>query len=416
VATTAEPAESAGNVTGLVEPGFEAVRDAFAHNFERGRETGSALCVHLGGRKVVDLCGGSFDAEGTQPYGPDTLQLVFSSTKGATAVCANLLAQRGLLDLDAPVATYWPEFAANGKDTLPVRYLLSHQAGLPAIDRRLSAAEMQAWDPVAEALAAQAPWWEPGTAHGYHALSYGYLVGEVVRRITGRSLGTFFSEEVARPLGLEFYIGLPAALDERVSPILGANFGPPAGESEGGGGGGESGVGAAAEYAKTLLARSLNLGGAFRDPDWMNRPDWHAAEVPGGNGITNATSLSRLYAALIGPVEDGPAEPLLTPAQVERARTVLTFGPDQVFASVGFELEQAIGLGFWRSSPVTPFGGDGSFGHGGAGGSYGFADPELGLAVGYVMNQMSAGVLGDPRARGIVKAVYASAGSEAKHF
>jgi CubicO group peptidase (beta-lactamase class C family) len=148
----------------------------------------------------------------------------------------------------------------------------------------------------------------------------------------------------------------------------------------------------------------------------MNRPEWHAAEVPGGNGITNATSLSRLYAALIGPVEDGPAEPLLTPAQVDRARTVLTFGPDRVFASVGFELEQGIGLGFWRSSPVTPFGGDGSFGHGGAGGSYGFADPELGLAVGYVMNQMSAGVLGDPRARGIVKAVYASAGSEAKHF
>jgi CubicO group peptidase (beta-lactamase class C family) len=410
MASATEPA--AGDVTGSVEPGYEAVRDAFAHNFERGRETGSALCVHVGGRKVVDLWGGTFDAAGTRPYGPDALQLVFSSTKGATAVCANLLAQRGQLDLDAPVTTYWPEFAAAGKDTLPVRYLLSHQAGLPAIDRRLSAEEMQAWDPVADALAAQAPFWEPGTAHGYHALSYGYLVGEVVRRITGRSLGTFFSEEVARPLGLEFYIGLPAALEARVSPILGANFGPPAGEGEGGGGAGGGGA-SASGYGKTLLARALNLGGAIRDPDWMNRPEWHAAEVPGGNGITNATSLSRMYAGLIGPVEHGPAEPLLTAAQVERARTVLTFGPDQVFASVGFALEQEIGLGFWRSSPVTPFGGDGSFGHGGAGGSYGFADPEHGLAVGYVMNKMSTGVLGDPRSHGIVKAVYDAIGSEA---
>jgi CubicO group peptidase (beta-lactamase class C family) len=332
---------------------------------------------------------------------------VFSSTKGATAVCANLLAQRGQLDMDAPVATYWPEFAAAGKEALPVRYLLSHQAGVPAIDRRLRPEEMQAWNPVADALAAQTPFWEPGTAHGYHALSYGYLVGEVVRRITGRSLGTYFAEEVARPLGIEFFIGLPAGYEARVSPIVGANFGPV---------GGEGGGAAASDYAKTLLARALNLGGAFRDREWMNRPEWHAAEVPGGNGITNAASLSRLYAALIGPVEGGPTQPLLTADQVERARTVLTFGPDQVFNSVGFALEQEIGLGFWRASPVTPFGGEGAFGHGGAGGSYGFADPEHALAVGYVMNQMSAGVLGDPRARRIVQAVYASVGSEAKYF
>jgi CubicO group peptidase (beta-lactamase class C family) len=397
------------SVTGLVEPGFEAIRDAFAHNFEKGRETGSALCVHVEGRKVVDLCGGTFDAAGTRPYGPDTLQLVFSTTKGATAVCANLLAQRAVLDLDAPVAGYWPEFAAAGKEALPVRYLLSHQAGLPAIDRRLTSEEMQAWDPVAEALAEQTPFWEPGTAHGYHALSYGYLVGEVVRRITGRSLGTFFAEEVAGPLGLEFFIGLPADLEDRVSPIIGADFGPPAGE------GGEGG-GAPEDFAETLLARALNLGGAFRDRDWMNQPEWHAAEVPGGNAITNATSLSRMYAALIGTVEGGPAEPLLTPAQVEKARTVLTFGPDQVFNSVGFALEQKIGLGFWRAGPVTPFGGPGSFGHGGAGGSYGFADPEHGLAVGYVMNQMSMGMLGDPRSRRIVQAVYQSVGAKAEHF
>ena len=394
------PADT-GNVTGLVEPGFEGVRTAFAANFAAGHEVGAALCVHVGGRKVVDLCGGSFDAAGTRAYGPDALQLVFSSTKGATAACANLLAQRGQLDLDAPVAHYWPEFAQVGKEALPVRLLLSHQAGLPAIDRALTPEEVQAWDPVIEALAAQAPFWEPGTAHGYHALTYGYLVGEVVRRISGRSLGTFFAEEVAGPLGLEFYIGLPGALEDRVSPVVAAPIG---GAAQGGEG-----------YASTLLARALNMGGAFRDRVWMNRPAWHAAEVPGGNGITNATSLSRLYAGLVGTVDGGPRQPLLTPEQVEEARTVLTFGEDRVFGSVGFALKQKIGLGFWRASPAATWGGPGSFGHGGAGGSYGFADPENQLAVGYVMNKMAEGVVVDPRSSGIIEATYAAVGAQAKY-
>ncbi len=389
-------------VAGPVEPGFEGVRAAFERNFAAGREVGAALCVHVGGRKVVDVCGGTFDAEGSRRYGPDALQLVFSSTKGATAVCANLLAQRGLLDLDAPVAHYWPEFAQAGKENLPVRLLLSHQAGLPAIDRTLTPEEVQAWDPVIDALAAQAPFWEPGTAHGYHALTYGYLVGEVVRRISGRSLGTFFAEEVAGPLGLEFFIGLPAALEPRVSPVVAAPIG---GAAQGGEG-----------YAATLLARALNMGGAFRDRVWMNRPAWHAAEVPGGNGITNATSLSRMYAGLIGTVEGGPPEPLLTPEQVEAARTVLTNGSDRVFASVGFPLQQKIGLGFWRASPAATWGGAGSFGHGGAGGSYGFADPEHGLAVGYVMNKMAEGVVVDPRSSGIIEATYAALGAQAKYL
>ncbi len=392
----------AGTVTGLVEPGFEGVRDAFAANFEAGHEVGAALCVHHDGRKVVDIVGGFFDRDGTRPYGPGALQLVFSSTKGATAVCANLLAQRGLLDLDEPVATYWPEFAQAGKERLPVRYLLSHQAGLPALDRTLTPEEVWAWDPVAAALAEQAPFWEPGTAHGYHALTYGYLVGEVVRRVSGRSLGSFFADEVAGPLGLDFYIGLPEELEPRVSPIVAA---PIAGGAQGSPG-----------YASTLLARALNMGNAFRDRVWMNRPAWHAAEVPGGNGITNATSLSRLYAGLIGTVEDGPPEPILTRDQLERARTPLTFGSDQVFASVGLPLEQKIGLGFWRASPAATWGAEGSFGHAGAGGSYGFADPEHGLAVGYVMNKMAEAVLIDPRSAGIVTAIYAAIGAEAKYI
>ncbi len=413
------PPITAADITGLVEPGFEDVRDAFVRNFVEGRELGAAFCVHLHGRKVVDLCGGWFDAGGAVPYGPDALQLVFSTTKGATAVCANLLAQRGLLDMDAPVTEYWPEYGQAGKEATLVRHLLCHQAGVPAIDRRLTPEELQGWTAVADALAEQTPFWEPGSAHGYHALSYGYLVGEVVRRITGRSLGTFFAEAVAGPLGIEFFIGLPALYEERVSPIVGADFGAAAGGggARGAGGGGGAGDGGAGSgFASTLLARALNLGGAIRDPDWMNQPAWQRAEMPGGNGITNATSLSRLYAGLIGTVEGGPSEPILTGAQVEKARTVLTSGADQVFASVGMTLQQKIGLGFWRSSPETLFGGEGSFGHGGAGGSYGFADPENGLAVGYVMNKMTMEMLGDSRAHGLLKAVYEAAGAPGKYI
>jgi CubicO group peptidase (beta-lactamase class C family) len=394
-------------IRGQVEPGFEGVRDAFAHNFDVDREVGAAFCLHVGGRKVVDIQGGTFDRTGERPYDQDTLQLVFSTTKGATAACANLLAQRGQLDLNAPVSTYWPEFAQAGKADLPVLLLLTHQAGLPALDATLTPEEVQAWDPVIAALAEQSPFWEPGTAHGYHALTYGWLVGEVVRRVSGRSLGTYFAEEIAQPLGLEFWIGLPETQEHRVSPITGGVL-PEGGSAEA--------EGMPTDFASTLLARALNAGGAFSDPGWMNRPAWHAAEVPAANGITNATSLSRLYAGLIGTVEGGPAESILTKAQVDQARQVRTFGADQVFLSLGFPMEQHIGQGFWISSPFAPFGGEGSFGHTGAGGSYGFADPENELAVGYVMNLMQSGMLGDPRARRLIKASYAAVGATPKYF
>jgi CubicO group peptidase (beta-lactamase class C family) len=397
-------------VNGHVEADFEGVREAFAANFERGLEVGAGLCVHLDGHKVVDLYGGAFDEAGTTPYGPDTLQFVFSSTKGATAACAHLLAQRGLLDFDEPVATYWPEFAQAGKGDMPVRHLLSHQAGLPAVDRTLTTEEFLSWEPIVAALAEQTPLWEPGTAHGYHAVSYGYLVGEVVRRISGRSLGTFFADEIARPLGLDFYIGLPGELESRVSPIVaGSIFSAVAG-----GGGGNSG-GGGFDYSKTLLARALNLAGAIRDRDWMNLPAWHAAEMPAANGITNAVSLSRMYAGLTGTVEGGPSEPLLTGEEIEKARTVLTFGEDRVFASVGMPMSQKIGLGYWVASPEALYGGERAFGHSGAGGSYGFVDPERKLAVGYAMNKMSVELL-DPRPHGIVSSIYQAIGAEPKYF
>jgi CubicO group peptidase (beta-lactamase class C family) len=397
------------SIGGHVDPGFAAVKDAFTHNFEAGTETGAAFCLHVDGRKVVDLYGGSYDREGERPYDRDTLQLVFSTTKGAAAACANLLAQRGELDLQAPVARYWPEFAQFGKEDIPVLFLLTHQAGLPAVDATLSAAEVQGWDPIIAALEAQTPFWEPGTAHGYHALTYGWLVGEVVRRVTGRSLGTFFAEEIAQPLGLEFWIGLPEEQEHRVSPVIGGVLAE-VGADGGAGGPTDSG------FSSTLLARALNFGGAFSDPGWANRRAWHAAEVPAANGITNAASLSRLYAGLIGTVEGGPSEAILTKEQVDSARTVRTFGVDQVFASVGFDMKQHIGQGFWVSSPFSLFGGAGSFGHTGAGGSYGFADPENGLAVGYVMNQMSTGMTVDPRSRPLIQACYEAVGATPKYL
>ena len=208
------------DIQGDVGAGFEAVRDAFAENFDKHGDVGAAFTLYHRGQKVVDIWGGVADVATGRPWAEDSLQLVFSTTKGATAVCANLLVQRGELDLDAPVVNYWPEFGAAGKENIPVRWLLSHRSGLPVVDVSPTPEEVLAWDPIVKLLAEQAPVWEPGTAHGYHALTYGWLVGEVVRRISGKSLGTFFADEVAAPLGLDFWIGLPASQEPRVSPLI----------------------------------------------------------------------------------------------------------------------------------------------------------------------------------------------------
>ncbi|MGH2685668.1 MAG: serine hydrolase domain-containing protein, partial [Actinomycetota bacterium] len=307
------------DVQGEVAPRFEAVRDAFAANFEHQGEVGAAFALHVAGEKVVDIWGGVADTDRGRPWQDDTLQLVFSTTKGATAVCANRLAERGDLDVDAPVADYWPEFATAGKEQTLVRHLLAHQAGLPVVDRSLSLEEALAWDPVVDALAESTPLWEPGTAHGYHALTYGWLVGEIVRRVSGKSVGQFFAAEVAGPLGLDFFIGCPAGEADRVSRLV--TWSRPDPESD------------AAKIweqflgPETLTGRALNLGTAFAAHEVWNLPEVHAAEVPAANGITDARSLSRMYAALIGEV-DGVR--LLRPETVEHARQRLTRGHDRV--------------------------------------------------------------------------------------
>jgi len=211
-------------IEGSVAPGFERVADAFVGNFANHGDVGAAVCVYRDAKPVVDLWAGTADPKTGRPWEHDTLQLVYSATKGVVATAAHILAERGDLDLDAPVASYWPEFADAGKADVPVRWLLTHQVGLPVLDKPVSLADALAWHPVTAALAAQAPIWAPGTAHGYHMQTFGWLVGEVIRRVTGRSPGQFAADEIAAPLGLDFFIGLPDSEHSRVSKLV---FAPP---------------------------------------------------------------------------------------------------------------------------------------------------------------------------------------------
>jgi len=414
------------DIGGYVEAGFEGVREAFARNFTDHGEVGAAVAAYVGGRKVVDLWGGDADHDGT-PYGEDTLQLVFSTTKGVTAICANLLAQRGELDIDAPVSHYWPEFAAAGKADVPVRWLLCHKVGLPYIDRDLSLDEVLAWDPAVKALADQTPIWSPGTAHGYHAVTYGWLVGEVIRRVTGRSVGAFVADELAGPLGLELWVGLPDDQQARVAPLT--NHGPgenpaaaaraslvaeaPAGTAAGVAGGNDL-VSMIEQFLgpDSLLVKALGgVSGLLIQEGMFNRPEVRAAELPAANGVSNARSLAKLYAAAVGPVDDLPGVgPLLTESQIAAATTAQTSEADKVLF-----FETTFGLGFMLSSPFSPYGAAESFGHSGAGGSMAFADPVNGIGFGYVMNRMLQNLAGDPRTTGLVKALYDAVGVAPVH-
>jgi CubicO group peptidase (beta-lactamase class C family) len=376
-------------VHGWTEPRFAKVREAFAANFADHGEIGAACSIYLAGRPVVDLWGGMADPAKGRPWAEDTLQIVFSATKGVTAICVHLLAERGALDLGRPIAAYWPEFGANGKASILVRWALCHRAGLAAVEGDLTLAEVLAWDPVVAAIAAQAPNWEPGTAHGYHARSFGWILGELIRRVAGRSPGAFLREEIARPLGLDFWIGLPPAELPRTARLV-----PP-----------PEGTLSLVELlgADSLTARVFSgPSNLFAYDEMWNRPELLAAEMPSTNGVGDARSLARLYAATIGEV-DGIR--ILAPGTVERATEVQAEGPDKVIL-----LPARYGLGFMLPPMLVPGAGEKSFGHPGAGGSLGFADPEAGLAFGYVMNQMRFDMQGDPRAASLVQATYESLG------
>ncbi|MFI6124242.1 serine hydrolase domain-containing protein [Streptomyces sp. NPDC051064] len=381
------------DVRGTVAPGFEAVRDAFVRNFEQRGERGAAVALYRHGRKVVDLWAGTRDVDGTEPWAVDTVQIVRSAGKGVAAAVPLLLHQRGQVDLDAPVGTYWPEFKANGKERVLVRHILAHRAGLAALDRALTPREAADGTTGAAAVAAQRPQWVPGTDHGYHAQTYSWLVGELVRRVTGRTIGRWVAEEIARPLGLDFWFGLPADEAHRIGRI-GPVEPPPA---EGSGAlrmrPKRSVVDAYADPA-SLTRRAFGAIDPFPDE---NAPDYRAAELPASNGVATARGLARCYAAMIGQVD---GERLFAPATLTLARTEESAGPDRVLV-----VSTRFGLGYMLHGPAAPLLGPGSFGHPGRGGSLGFADPETGIALGYVTNGLQKGVTADPRAQALVRAV-----------
>jgi CubicO group peptidase (beta-lactamase class C family) len=379
-----------GKVEGECAPRFAAVRAAFEASFAQGRELGAAFAATVDGELVVDLWGGFADAARTRPWERDTLVNVFSTTKAMAALCAHMLADRGRLDLDAPVARSWPEFARGGKQALPVRFVLSHQAGLAALRPPLPTEALYDWERMTAALAAERPWWEPGSASGYHAMTFGYLVGELARRADGRSLGRFFREEVAGPLGADFHIGLPAAEDARVAELV-----PPSAEEVAAAGA------AAALDPESLLGKVM--GNPRLDPAEANTPAWRRAEIPAANGHGNARSVARVMAALAcGGALAGTR--LLREGALARAISQQCLGPDLVLP-----LAMRWGLGFMLSHPGLPLGPNPRcFGHGGWGGSLGIADPDARVSWAYVMNKMSPGTTGDTRAFTLAQALYSA--------
>lgn len=356
-------------VHGTCAAGFERVQEVFESHFEDGLEVGSACAVYLQGEPVVDIWAGEANAETGAPWKCDTLQMVMSASKGAVALCVLMLVDRGLIDLDAPVADYWPEFASGGKADIPVRWALSHRAGVPAGRTDLTPEDVYSWFPVVEGLAASEPYWEPGSAHGYHMQGYGFLNGELVRRVSGRSYGRFFAEEVAAPLGLDAFVGVPPAEEHRVARLKGSDEV----RAEGG---------TAEVYTKGLASRAslLYTGIDFNDPRM------HAAELPSCGLYTTARSFARMYAATVGEV-DGVR--LLSPGMVDQARTIESDGYDRMM-----DMDTRFGLGFMvhTEGPWGPFLDAGSFGHRGGGGSLGWASPDLGVGFAYTTNKLDSDV------------------------
>ena len=388
------------NVNGVVAEGFEPVRDAFVRNFEVRGDRGAAVTVYRHGHRVVDLWAGTKDVDGTAPWEQDTAQIVRSATKGVAAAVLLLLAQRGELDLDAPVGEYWPEYKTAGKERTLVWHLLAHRAGVPVLDRPLT--PEQAADPVvsATAVAAQAPVWEPGTDHGYHAQTYSWLTGELVRRVTGRSIGEWIAAEIAAPVGADLWVGLPVSSANRVGRVAQLEATP------------------ATDPGALRTRPKRSVSEAYANPDSLTRrafgaitpmpdendPAYRAAELPASNGIATADGLARFYASLIGELDGGTR--LFTPTTAQLARTERSSGPDRVLV-----ITTRFGLGYMLHGSASPLLSNGSFGHPGRGGALGFADPESGIAFGYVTNGFRKSVTADPRAQALVRAVRTSLAS-----
>jgi CubicO group peptidase (beta-lactamase class C family) len=376
-----------GSVQGFTDERHAPVRAAFEANLASGAEVGAAFCATLEGETVVDLWGGFADAAGTQPWEEDTIVNVYSTTKTMTALTALILADRGELDFDAPVARYWPEFAANGKERVKVSHLMSHAAGLSGWKQPITTEDLYDWEKVTALLAAQAPYWEPGTASGYHALTQGYLVGEVVRRITGRSLGTVFCEEIAEPLGADFHIGLPASEDARVAELIP----PPAGQAVGAGSQSE------------LQANMSNNPGI--DVSATRTRGWRGAEIPAAGGTGNARSVAQIHAILAnGGVAKGKR--FLSEAGCRKALELQIEGQDLILGTPA-----RFGMGFGLGGGVVPLPNpkDSMF-WGGYGGSLVIIDMQAHTTIAYAMNKMAGTTTGDMRGLGLAMATWGALG------
>ncbi len=391
-------------VEGYCAPDFRPLLDAFVENFESDDELGASLAIEIAGETVVDVWGGVADARTMRPWQRDTIGVVFSNTKAATALCVHLLQDEGLLDIDQPVSHYWPEFAQQGKGDVTVRMLLDHSAGLPALRDALPDGAAFDWGQMTERLAAEAPFWRPGTSVGYHGLTFGWLVGEVVRRVSEVSLGRFFRQRVAEPLGMDFWIGLPEAEEPRVAPIVPA---PPAPQPRNRF---EQAVGS---DPQSISARYFRNTGGWR-PSGFNSRTGHAAEIGAAGGIANARALARMYSALAQGGEYAGRR-LLGRDTLMRAAEVSSATNEDLCLLV----PTRFAAGFMRSMnnqrrgmDSASFGRD-AFGHVGAGGSLGFAAPSHQLGFGYSMNRMGPGVLLNSRAERLLSALYAILGPQA---
>jgi CubicO group peptidase (beta-lactamase class C family) len=379
--------EPVPEIHGDCDPRFAALRDAFAANFAEHGEVGGALAVTLEGTPVVDLWGGSVDRARRRPWRRDTLVNVFSVGKPMVALCLLMLVERGQVGLDDLVAEHWPQFAAAGKDEVTVRMLLGHRAGLPGIKRPLPRSAMYDWPLMTSALAAEQPWWRPGDKHGYHVNTFGFLVGELVRRASGESVGAFFKAAIAQPLGADFHFGIGAEEDRRVAEFLFPEVAP----------------GAIDAHATPLL-RSVYLNPpGLSGFGTVNTRQWRAAEIPSANGHATARAVARIYSALAGGgAVDGVH--LLEAQTVALATREVSSGQDAVLGR-----PSRFGLGFQLTQPERPLGPSlNSFGHFGAGGSLGFADPDNALAFAYTTSQGEGPRWQNPRNRGLVDALYSS--------
>lgn len=386
------------SVHGHVTPEFNAVRQAFESNFEDLGEIGASCCLCVDGEIVADLWGGVADQETGRTWDEDTVSIVFSATKGATAICAHHLIDRGAFALETPVTELWPEFGAEGKESATVRMMLDHSAGVPVLREKLKSGGIYDWDYMCERLAAEKPFWRPGERNGYHGLTFGWTVGELVRRASGKSLGTYFRENIAAPLGIDFWIGLPEEIEDRVAPMIFRRHQP-------------------GDAQPPFLEMGLNQPGSiphlflFNSGGFLghgcNTREGHAAELGGANGITNARGLALMYRPFAnGGAWDG----------------VEFVGPDTLAAmgevstatnlDANLQIPTRFGPGFMKSMDNRALGlesaiiGAGAFGHVGAGGSIGFADPDNRISFGYTMNHMGDGLLLNERGQRLVDAVY----------